>query len=131
MIKYVNENVNPKNKKTCDCVIRAITKATGKDYYVVYEELYKTSVKSGFMLNEKRVEEKVLEKYGFVKIKQPRHYDDNTKYTIGEIDELISKNDIVIISCAHHLTCVKNHTLYDIWDCRNKTIGNYYVLKGV
>ena len=28
-----------------------------------------------------------------------------------------------------HGTCIKYHKLIDIWDCRKKTIGNYYKLK--
>ena len=126
MIKYENLNVNPKNKKTTDCVIRALTTATGKSYYEVYEELYRLSIKTGWFMNEARLENKFLEQNGFVKMKQPRK-SNNTKYLIGELDKLVDKNDIVIASCNHHLTVVKNHTLYDLWDCRYKFINTYYV----
>lgn len=127
MIKYVMENINPKGKKTGDCVIRAIAKATKKNYYDVYKDLYDISVKTGYILNEKRCEEKLLEKYGFVKYKQPKK-SDNTKYTIGEFDKL-NVNGNIVIRCAHHLTCIIDNTLFDIWDCRYKSIGNYYVLE--
>lgn len=127
MIKYTQLNVNPKGKKTCDCVIRSITKASGKDYYQVYQDLYDISVKTGYMLNEKRCEDKLLEKYGFIKVKQPRKAN-GLKYTIGELDELERKGTFVI-RCAGHLTVVVDDTLYDIWDCRRKTIGNYYIKK--
>lgn len=126
MIKYENLNVNPKNKKTTDCVIRALTTATGKSYYDVYEELYRLSIKTGWFMNEARLENKFLEQNGFVKMKQPRK-SNNTKYLIGELDKLVDKNDIVIASCNKHLTVVKNYTLYDLWDCRYKTINSYYV----
>lgn len=126
MIKYENLNVNPKNKKTTDCVIRALTVATGKSYYDVYEELYRLSIKTGWFMNETRLENKFLEQNGFVKMKQPRK-SNNTKYLIGELDKLVDKNDIVIASCNKHLTVVKNYTLYDLWDCRGKTINSYYV----
>lgn len=128
MIDYVNENVNPKKKKTGDCVIRAIAKACGLDYYNVYEQLYKISIKTGYILNEKRVEDKLLEQLGFEKCKQPKK-SNGKKYQISEIDLLVEPNDIVVIRCAKHLTCVIDYTLYDIWDCRKKTINNYYILK--
>jgi hypothetical protein len=128
MVKFELKNVNPKNKKTTDCVIRALTVATGKTYYEVFEELYKLSIKTGWFMNEKRLEEKFLEQNGFIKIKQPKKLD-GSKYLIGEIDKLIKITDTVIISCAHHLTVVKNNILYDLWDCRYKTIGNYYIKK--
>ena len=125
MIKYTNENVNPKNKKTTDCVVRALTKATGRPYKDVFMELVALSLKTGYFLNEKRLEDKFLEANGFVKMKQPRK-SDNTKHEIGEIDKLI-KGGTVIIRCAHHLTCVKDNVLYDTWDCRHKCISNYYI----
>lgn len=128
MIKFELKNVNPKNKKTTDCVIRALTVATGKTYYEVFDELYQLSIKTGWFINEKRLEEKFLEQNGFVKFKQPKKYD-NSKCLAGEIDELVNKNDIVIIRVAGHLTVVKDYVLYDLWDCRYKTINNYYIKK--
>lgn len=128
MIKYLEKNVNPRNKKTTDCVIRALTEATGKDYFQVLDELVALVKKTGWFMNEKRLEDKFLEQNGFVKYKQPKKWD-NTKYLIKEIDSLIPNisRKKVIIRCAHHLTCVSNGQLVDIWDCRNKTINNYYI----
>lgn len=34
MVKFELKNVNPKNKKTTDCVVRALTVATGKSAYI-------------------------------------------------------------------------------------------------
>lgn len=124
MIKFNLYNNNPKNKKTTDCVVRALTLATGKPYQEVYKELFELSLKTGYFINEKRLEDKFLELNGFVKHKQPKK-SNGTKYLIGEIDK-ICDNPIIIIRCAHHLTCIKNTTLYDLWDCRNKCISNYY-----
>lgn len=124
MVKFKNENVNPKGKKAADCVIRAITKVTGKDYWQVAEDLFAMQKKTGFMLNEKKCYEKVLEQYGYTKMPQPRKYD-NTKYLAGEIDQLCNKN--AVIGVANHLTCYVDDCVVDIWDCRRKTIGNYWV----
>lgn len=126
MIRYVNKNINPKNKKTCDCVIRAIALASDKSYEEVYRELVEISLRTGYFITEKRTYDKYLEKIGFVKMKQPRK-GDGTKYIVKEIDELISSSQTVIVSVAHHLTCVKEHICYDLWDCRHKSVGNYYI----
>lgn len=126
MINYVYKNVNPKNKKTADCVIRAISEASGLDYYDVYERLYNISLKTGWILNEKRVEDKLLAELGFIKYKQPKK-PNNTKYTIRELNCLIKETDVVVVRIAGHLTCVKNNTCYDTWDCTRKTISNYYI----
>lgn len=128
MISYRKENVNFKNKKTSDCVIRALSKASGKEYKQVAQELFDLYMKHGYMINDKHTYEKWLENNGFVKHKQPRKRD-NTKYLVGEINELIRLSENAVISCANHLTCVCNDELVDSWDCRRKTIGNYYVLE--
>lgn len=124
MVKIKMENVNPKNRKAADCVIRAITKASGKDYWRVAEDLFAMQKKTGYMLNEKKCYEKVLEQYGFVKRSQPRKCD-NTKYLAGEINQVCDK--VAVISVANHLTCYDGECIVDTWDCRYKTIGNYWV----
>lgn len=118
-------NANPKNKKTGDCVIRAIATATGEPYKKIYRELFEISLKTGYMLNDKAVYEKLIQRYGFVKMKQPRK-PNGTKYQIGELREIESAQT-VIIKCAHHLTAAIGGTLYDLWNCTQKTIGNYYI----
>ena len=127
MVGFVKHNVNPKGKKTGDCVVRAISLALDKSYYDVYDELYKLSIGLGYILNDKRVEERLLKSYGFVKHKQPIK-PNGKKYLVGEIDKLC-KADVIVISCAHHLTAVVKGSLFDTWDCRGKCISNYYTLQ--
>lgn len=127
MISFTNYNANPHKRKTTDCVVRALTTAAEMKYEDVYKELFDISLKTGYMINEKRVYEQILASHNFVKIKQPKR-DDGTKYLIGEID-LLEKNKTIVIRCANHLTCIKDNTVIDIWDCRRKAIGNYYVRK--
>lgn len=124
-IEFKEFNANPKNRKTCDCVVRALTIATGMTYKDVYTELFNISLESGYMLNEKRVEDEFMKRHGFIKLKQPRKFD-NTKYTINEI-LCISHAPIIVIRCAHHLTVVKDGVLIDTWNCGYKTINNYYI----
>lgn len=128
MIDYVKVNKNFKNKKTGDCVVRALSTASGKDYKQVAKELFEIYMKYGYIINDKHCYERWLDENGFIKRPQPRKWD-NTKYLIGEIEELIDEDSKVIVSCANHLTCVVDLTLLDIWDCRKKCIGNYYVKK--
>ena len=124
-LPFKEYNANPKNRKTCDCVIRALTVATGMDYKDVYIELVDISLQTGYMLNEKRVEDMFMNRHGFIKVKQPRK-NDNTKYTVNEI-RLLTNAPIVVIRVAGHLTVVKDGVLIDTWNCGHKTINNYYV----
>ena len=126
MIDFEKVNINHKNKKTCDCVVRALAGASGKPYNQIAQELFDIWMKTGYHISDKHCYEKWLEQNGFVKMKQPRKWD-NTKYLVSEIDELISSEDVVVISVANHLTYVEEDTVFDLWDCRRKTIGNYYI----
>lgn len=126
MVTFTNYNANLKNKKTTDCVVRALSKASYKDYKDVAKDLFNIWMKTGYMPNDKKCYEKWLKANGFIKYKQPRR-EDNTKYLVGEIDELVSYGDRVIISCAGHLTFYEDNKIWDIWDCRKKSIGNYWI----
>ena len=117
-------NINPKGKKTTDCVVRALTFALQVPYEQVLKELFDMQIKTGYCLLDKQCYERVLANHGFIKVKQPRHCD-NTKYTVGEIDDLTSKR--CVISIANHLTAAEGGIVYDLWDCRRKTIGNYFI----
>lgn len=124
-LPFKEMNVNPHKRKTCDCVVRALTVAFEEDYNKVYTELFNTSLKTGYMLNEKRVEDIVLANHNFIKMKQPKKTN-GTKYTVNEI-RLLSKASVIVIRVAHHLTVVKDGVLIDTWNCGYKTINNYYV----
>lgn len=129
MIELKLYNANPKKRKTSDCVIRALSVASGKDYEVVFKELVEIAIKTGYMVNEKHCYEKWLENNGFMKMAQPRH-SDGTKYLVGDVDKLLHFNEYkCVVSMANHVSCVVDNKLIDIWDCRRKSISNYYVKK--
>lgn len=137
MVEFVTRNINPKQRITTDCVVRALTVAIHNPIYDIKEEyknvlneLVQICLKTGYMINDKHTYEQFLTNHGFIKYKQPRKAD-NTKYKIGEINKVLDtryNEDIstCVISCAHHLTVYTN-VIIDTWDCRRKTINNYWV----
>lgn len=125
-MKYIEKNVNHKNKKTTDCVVRALCEATSKDYKVVAKELFELWMSTGLMVDDKKCYEKFLENNGFIKQKMPRKLN-NKKYTIEEFIDKFGKDNVVyVINVVNHVTCVKNKNLIDIWDCSKEYVGNYY-----
>jgi len=129
MIDYVEKNVNPKNRKTGDCSTRALVGTLGISYDEALQLQTKYSLKTYYDPASKQVMELVLEEFGYLKKKQPRK-PDNTKYTVGEMDHILSPRQMkegVLITVANHHTCVVNGAVQDTWDCRNKSVGNYYV----
>lgn len=131
-------NMNPKNLKTGDCVIRAISYALDKSWDEVYKDLCGLGLKMKRLPNEKKVYEKYLEQQGWSKAKQPRYTDgwNLLKYTLDGFRIQIASDfenysDKIIVSLAKHLTVLEyNNITYEIvdtWDCGNKCVGNYWV----
>lgn len=122
------ENLNPKNRITGDCAVRALTKALGVEYEKALGMLVGMSLKSGYSVADKKNIEKVLDAKGITKQKQPRHKD-NTKFTGKEFCEKFNKGTYICSIGGHHVTVVVDGKIYDIWDCSDKTIGNYWKTK--
>lgn len=133
-------NANPKDRRTGDCVIRAIAGATGKSWDEVLTDLTKLAIKYKVMPNDKACYGRYLESLGWTKRTQPRK-GDNTKYTGSEWCEKLTsyhkkgydnvpKNIIAHIGC-HHIVCIKmteqgEFKVHDIWNSSRDCIGVYW-----
>ena len=120
---FIYYNANPKNRKTSDCVIRAISKFLNQDYNKVLMEMVKLSCDNGYAINSKEQIDIYLKSKGLIKNKQPRKKD-NSKFTGIEFIE--QDIDCIAVIGSHHITCIMDNKIYDTWDCSNKCIGNYY-----
>lgn len=125
-MKFRRCNMNPKNIKAGDCVIRALALADDyEDYLRVYKELFEIGYKKCRMPNDKRVYEKWLQDHGWVKEKMPKKWT-GKRYTLQEwIDE--NPDMTFVASIASHLTFVQEGELIDTWNCSYKCIGNYWI----
>ena len=125
---FIKYNNNPKNKKTGDCVIRAISFATKNSWENTYRALPEIPSKQSLKLNDTNISRKYLKILGYEQQKMPRKAD-NTRYTVHEFcNQLAKKNVTYIIKVANHITVVKDKDLYDTWDCSNKSVGNYWII---
>lgn len=128
---FFRYNSNPKGWKAGDCVVRAISTAIEAAYKQeswnsVFESLCNIGAKKCRMPNDSHVYAQYLKEHGFMQMKQMKH-DDGTKYTVDEVLEAYSE-DIVLVHCAHHLTCGIRGNLYDTWNCGWRTAGKFYLL---
>lgn len=129
MLLYREKNVNPKKRRTGDCSTRALVGILGISYEEALKLQMKWSLKTYYDPTSKQVMEKVLQEFGYVKMKQPRKAD-GKKYTVAELDEIIPadiRNKGVLVTVAGHHTCIIGMCVQDIWDCRHKSVGNYYI----
>lgn len=127
-MKFIRYNANPKGKKTGDCVIRAICTALNKTWEDTYREMLEVAIKYGYAVSTKDNYTKYLKQLGYEKQKMPKRCT-GKRYKIEEfIDELCDKNKTYIIDMANHVTVVSKNVLYDIWDCSNKSVCNYWIV---
>ena len=128
-MKYIEYNINPKNKKTGDCVIRAIAFATNKEWEKVYTDLAEQGIKKGYMVNDPKNWRNYLKDLGYEVHKMPKK-PNNKRYTLEEFCNEIAENDkTYIVKLASHLTVVKNKNVYDTWNCSRKYVGNYWIIE--
>lgn len=123
-------NANPKNRINAnDCAIRAISTAMCKEWNYTLKDMTEMSLKTGWMVNDKKGIETYLTTHGWVKRSQPRK-PDGTKYTGKEFCKEIAKPNSTYIANigGHHIVCIRNKKVLDTWDSTDGTIGNYYVL---
>lgn len=123
---FIKENVNPYKRITGDCVIRAITKATGNDYKSVVMDMARNSAETGFSMGSNENIEAYLSANGFrpVKLKAPKKGESRPK--VRDIAALSVEKPIVC-RVANHLTACVGSKLYDLWDCSEKAVYGYYI----
>lgn len=119
-------NENPKGQKAGDCVVRAIARATGQTWDEVYDALSEEGRKRKRMPNEKETYSAYLKRLGWVKMKQPKRID-GKKLTGREFAEKYHDTRAIMHIGTHHVTCLIDGEINDIWDCTDNCVGNYWV----
>ncbi len=129
MLQFKLVNVNPKGRKTGDCSTRALVGTLDIEYDEALDLQCEVAKKTCYGITDKQVIEGVVEKFGYVKMKQPRKAN-GKKYKVRELDEILTKEQMqegVLVTIANHHTCIKNGVIQDLWDCGRKSVGNYYI----
>lgn len=119
MFKYHNEN--PNGYHIPDCVIRAITTATGLSYYDV---ICKLKI-NGDLFHCDELNVRCYEKLLDIDFNL-EHYVGNNK-TASEVAE--DFNDyIIILRMDGHLSVSVYGVIHDIWDCSDEIITDFWVV---
>lgn len=129
MLDYLEKNVNPKHRKTGDCSTRALVGTLGISYEEALKLQCEASIKTSYGITNKEVMEYILKQFGYIKMKQPKKAN-GKKYMVKELDKIIdaaTRNKGVFVTVANHHTCIKGCCIQDIWNCGDKTVGNYYI----
>ena len=119
--KYYNRN--PYNLKISDCVCRAISTATGLNYDAVDNlleltaEVYKCD-KLCICCYHNLLDDILC--YN----KKTCKNDETVEYIAKQY-----KRDIIIARIDGHLTCIMKGNILDIWDCSDKYVDCFWIVK--
>ena len=122
---YINYNANPKGLKTGDCVIRALSKATGKSWDEVYTELFEIGFKKKRLPNEDPVFKAFLKKNNFIESPAIRN-EYGKMISVEEFSKRVDADTMYIIQTRKHLTVVFNGDISDTWNTSRQTAGRFY-----
>ena len=106
---FVEYNAHPYGVNIDDCAIRAITLATGKDYFDVMDKLIAVADEHDWAIDELRTIAKYLTLIGWELCELEGH-----RPTVKQFAEAIADPRIVIVN--GHATCTKNGNTYDTWN---------------
>lgn len=126
--QFVAYNANPKNKKVDDCVVRALSKATGKDWYEVYDELCDIGRKVCCMPSGNEAYERFLKGHGFARFGYGKIERGMKREKIGEFGKN-HPNGAYVCVLAGHLTAVVDGVWYDLESWRkwgNTSVYSYW-----
>lgn len=110
---YSPYNPNPYGKRSGDCTVRAIVKATQKSWAQIYLSLCIEGFIRGDMPSANHVWGAYLKRHGFTRTALPTEYDDC--YTVAEFAEEHPEGTY-ILALDGHVVCVKDGDWFDSWD---------------
>lgn len=125
---YRYYNNNPNKYKTGDCVVRAISVALDKSWEEVVRDLTEYTLKYKYFLNCQELYEIYLKDNKWKKHKAP-HKKNGGEYLLGEWLKKFKGEAVVTIE-DNHLTYVNNQIVYDIWNCTDSTVGEFWTKEG-
>ena len=129
---YINYNANPKGRNISDCLVRAVSLAFDKDYYIAYQELtfYSLMERQGWLFNYPESYSGYLEEMGCTELETSKL--GKKRVRVGDLyNHKHFKSGTYIIQTKDHVTVVKDNHLYDTWDCSREVIHRIWEVKDV
>lgn len=107
---FIEHNQNPNGGNIDDCVIRAISFATGLDYWKVFDDLCEIADEFDCNINTGTAFITYLSRLGY----EPREF--TNKITVSKLANSCDSGTAIILVNGH-VTCIKDGNIYDTWNC--------------
>lgn len=120
--KYYNPN--PSKKETGDCVVRALCKATDKDWDAIYKELFELGFELKVMPNSDEAWKEYVKRNGFIHHKISNKKGSKRPTVASFAKE--HKEGTFVLNVANHIVTVKDGYYFDTWDCGHKSLYGFY-----
>ena len=117
MYKFYNEN--PLNIYEDDCVVRAISCATGRSWDYVYDYLSDIAQYEGTLFDKKKFVIGYLDRV-YTRL-------EGLRGSVGEISGMFP-NNVLLITMRGHITCSKYGVIYDTFDCRDREVEYVWLI---
>ena len=118
-------NPNPNGKRVGDCTIRAITKATGKEWAEVYAAVSVFGYAAADMPSANHVWGAYLKRQGYRRYLVDDHGQDI--YTVADFCR-DNPRGTYLLAISGHVVCAVDGDYYDTWDSGDE-IPEYYWIK--
>lgn len=117
---YDYYNANPLGLNEDDCVIRAISCASGKSWDEVYDELSDLAQARGTLLDKRDFVRDYLDTH-FIRIANP-------PYKVIDAAKNF-KNNIILCTMRGHIVCIKYGRILDTFDPSNRVVEDIWLVK--
>lgn len=120
---YIKYNPNPHAARVGDCVVRAISKATGQEWEKTYMDLCLYGLMEGDMPSANAVWGKYLKEKGYVRRTLPDKCP--CCYTVEDFTRDYPSGNF-ILALNGHVVCACDGNHFDTWDSGRETVNFYW-----
>ena len=134
-------NANPEDKRTGDCIMRAVSAATDISWEDAVRGLCRIAIDKHIAPQDPAAERELLKRLGFEKLKQPKKANGkkltgrefcawlDTQVLLGTVP---ANARIVANIGAHHVVAVLRDSsghfrVNDTWDCSTRCVGSWWM----
>ncbi len=110
-----------------DCVIRALTKATNKDWFTIFDELIPYARELPALPNNKVAYEKYLLDNGFKYFGISNRKGSKRPTVLGFAES--HEEGTYVLNIANHMVSVVDGRYYDTWNCGWKSLYGFWEKK--